>query len=293
MDPTISLTIDGISDVGSRRPNNEDAWWAGQTNAAPLFMVPGPCSLTLVPERAPILLMVSDGVGGSKAGEVASRLAVQTISEAIGRNPAVMNGSQSPGDAILAALGEADVAVKAKAAEPGFEGMGATLSILLFASSENAHWGQAGDSRIYVCRSGKLRQISRDHSPVSRMRQRGEITEAEARRHSQRNEIDQSLGNPDSPFLPECGTCDVLAGDVFLVCSDGLNDGLWDYEIEKSLAGVRSPSHVRPTVRRLVNAANHASGRDNITALVALVGKAAPGRAASQGQSFLRSLFRQ
>ena len=293
MDFKFSLTIDGMSDLGSRRPNNEDAWWAGQTNADHLFMVPGPSALTLAPERAPILLLVSDGVGGAKAGEVASQLAVQTIAGALSLNPGVVNGSQSPGEAILGALEEADRAIKAKAAEPGFEGMGATISVLMLLNSENAYWGQAGDSRIYVVRGGALRQISRDHSPVSRMRERGEITEAEARRHPRRNEIDQSLGNPDSAFLPECGTCEILPGDIFLVCSDGLNDGLWDFEIAKSLAAVKSPSDVTPTVKRLVDAAKHASGRDNITAVLALIGKALPDRAKSQSRSLWRRITRQ
>ncbi len=277
MPPKISLCIDGQTDVGNRRPNNEDAWWAGQAGAAHAFMAPGPQPLSLAPGAAPVLVIVSDGIGGSQAGEVASRMAVQAMSAALGGPQAAPAGPGPTAEAILAAMAEADRAIKARAAEPGFEGMGATLSLLCFPGAGAATWGQAGDSRIYVSRAGKLRQVSQDHSPVGRMRQRGEITEAEARRHPQRNEIDQSLGNPDGPFAPEAGSEQVLPGDVFLVCSDGLNDGLWDHEIEKVLAGVRSPSDVRPAVRRLVEAAKSGSGRDNITAVVALAGPPEPG----------------
>ncbi len=149
----------------------------------------------------------------------------------------------------LAAIHAADAAVKLRGSERGFEGMGATLSLLCI-GARNALWGQAGDSRIYICRRGKLRQISRDHSPVGRMRQRGEITEAEARRHPSRNQIDQSLGNNEAEFVPEMGGEEVHPGDVFLVCSDGLSDGLWDHEIEVLLGAVRAPLDVRPAARQ-------------------------------------------
>jgi len=154
--------------------------------------------------------------------------------------------------------------------------MGATLSLLCFPTADVAFWGQAGDSRIYVYRDGKLRQFSHDHSPVGRMRQRGEITEAEARRHPLRNQIDMSLGNTGRTFRPETGTEPAFRGDVFLLCSDGLSDGLWDHEIEKLLAGVHAAADVRPTIQELVAAAKQASGRDNITAVIALVENVAP-----------------
>jgi protein phosphatase len=121
-----------------------------------------------------------------------------------------------------------------------------------------------------------LRQISRDHSPVGRLRQEGRISEAAARRHPLRNQIDQSLGDPSSHFQPDTGIEKIHPGDVYLLCSDGLNDGLWDREIEEILAGVRTMADVRPAVQLLVGSAKKASGRDNITAVLALVGGAAP-----------------
>ena len=149
--------------------------------------------------------------------------------------------------------------------------MGATLSLLCFAGRTEACWGQLGDSRIYVCREGRLRQISRDHSPVGRLRQEGKISEAEARCHPLRNQIDQSLGDPSKECRPDIGIESIRPGDVYLLCSDGLNDGLWDQEIAEILAKVRTMADVRPAVRRLVGLANLASGRDNITAVLALV----------------------
>ncbi len=273
MEAGFSLCIDGLTDIGVRRQNNEDAWWVGQLPGESRSMEAGaaPLQLTVGGASGPALLLVSDGVGGANAGEVASQMAVTLISAELGRRVAELGAAGPAQAAILAGLQVADEAIKAKATAPGFDGMGATLSLLCFGGNGAAFWGQAGDSRIYVFHRGHLRQISRDHSPVGRLRQEGKITEEEARRHPQRNQIDQSLGDPSKPFQPDTGVERVHPGDVFLVCSDGLSDGLWDREIEQGLAGVRSAADVRPVAQKLVADAKQASGRDNITAVVALV----------------------
>lgn len=272
MESKTLLNVDGLSDIGNRRQNNEDAWWAGQLGREHATMEAGPAPLRLRNEEAPVLLIVSDGVGGANAGEVASQMAITLISGELSRKPkAWAEPKESVAAAILAAMNAANAAITAKSAEPGFDGMGATLSLLCFAGGALVHWGQAGDSRIYQCRRGILRQISRDHSPVGRMRQQGKITEAEARQHPLRNQIDQSLGDPNNPFRPDTGTEETRAGDIFLLCSDGLSDGLWDHEIQEVLAHVQTAADVRPALQKLIANAKQASGRDNITAVVALV----------------------
>jgi protein phosphatase len=273
MDPELALHFDGLTDIGVRRLNNEDAWWIGELGKSHCFMEPGQAALraTLGSEGSAALLLVSDGVGGANAGEVASQMAVNSISEELGRALPTLVDARTMRRAVLASLHVANTAIKAKAAVPEFDGMGATLSMLCFAGKEEACWGQVGDSRIYVFREGRLRQISRDHSPVGRLRQEGKISEAEARHHPLRNQIDQSLGDPSNLFQPDSGIEKICPGDVYLLCSDGLSDGLWDREIEEILAGVRSMADVRPAVQRLVGRAKQASGRDNITAVLALV----------------------
>ena len=294
MDPKLPLHIDGLTDIGVRRLNNEDAWWIGELGGPHCFMEPGPVPLCVNLEvggpRA--LLLVSDGVGGANAGEVASQMAVSLISGELNRVRAALGEARAAREAILAALLAANTAIKDKAAAPEFDGMGATLSLLCFVGTAEACWGQAGDSRIYVCRQGRLRQISRDQSPVGRLRQEGKISEAEARHHPLRNQIDQSLGDPSSLFQPDSGIERVGPGDVFLLCSDGLSDGLWDREIEEVLAGVRVPADVRPAVQRLVGGAKKASGRDNITAVLALVENTAAGVASARTGLWRRLLRR-
>ena len=271
MSKSILLCLDGLSDTGNRRKNNEDSWWAGQLGGESACQEPSSSPLAINLQESPALLIVSDGVGGANAGEVASKMTVTTISSALAEKVADL---RLP-DGIIALLEEVlkstNQAIATKSAESGFEGMGATLSLVMLANDGKAYWAQAGDSRIYLCRKGKLRQISRDHSPVGRMRQKGLITETEARVHPLRNQIDQSLGDPNNEFIPEFGVESILERDVFLLCSDGLSDGLWDREIEQQLAQVHSPKDVRATTGKLIEKAKAASGRDNITAVVAIV----------------------
>jgi protein phosphatase len=296
MDPKSPLHIDGLTDIGVRRLNNEDAWWIGQLGGSHCFMEPGPGPLHVLPgpAGAPALLLVSDGVGGANAGEVASQMAVNSISNELSRAAESLADARTARRAIIAALHAANSSIKAKAAAPEFDGMGATLSLLCFVDKAEACWGQVGDSRIYVCREGRLHQISRDQSPVGRLRQEGKISEAEARRHPLRNQIDQSLGDPSGQFQPDSGIEKIHPGDVYLLCSDGLSDGLWDREIEDILAGIRAPADVRPAVQRLVSRAKQASGRDNITAVLALVedGSAPADAADTMGVKWLRKVRR-
>jgi PPM family protein phosphatase len=295
MDSKLLLHIDGLSDVGLRRLNNEDAWWIGELGGTHCFMEPGPAPLHVIPRAggASALLLVSDGVGGANAGEVASQMAVNAVSSELIRAPAALADVETARQAILAAVRAANTAIIAKAEAPGFDGMGATLSLLCFIGDRKVCWGQLGDSRIYVCREGRLRQISRDHSPVGRLRQEGRISEAEARRHPLRNQIDRSLGDPSPLLRPDFGIESIQPGDVYLLCSDGLTDGLWDREIAELLDEVRTMADVRPAVQRLVSRAKHESGRDNITALLALVEDPAAPAAAQNWLVKARRLMRR
>ncbi len=291
MDAINPIHVDGLTDIGNRRHNNEDAWWAGQLGGRYFCMEPEAESLNLDVRAAPVLLLVCDGVGGANAGEVASQFAVNLIARELGGSAAQLTDDAAAPALIERVLHAAHHGILAKAREPGLDGMGATLSLLCLTAAGHANWAQAGDSRIYLCRAGRLRQLSRDHSPVGRLRQQGVITEAAARQHPQRNQIDLSLGDMINPFQPDIGREAIQAGDVFLVCSDGLSDGLWDRQIEQTLATVRAPADLRRAVRELVAEAKQASGRDNITAAAALAGVGAVADSTNARRGFWRNLI--
>jgi PPM family protein phosphatase len=254
--PTLMVHASGQTDVGVKRKNNEDAFGLGVVGTALLH--PGDV-LRFPVEKHGALLVVSDGLGGEKAGEVASRLAVATLHGELGGGTAPA-GEESLRRAFLAA----DQAVRAAGAlRKEHQGMGATLSAV-WLHPEGAWFGHVGDSRIYRWRDAELTQISRDHSPVGRMRQAGQINEEEARRHPYRSVIDQSLGGDPQVFAPDVGTIPLLPGDALLLCTDGLTDGVSDAEINAALGrlGTRTPARV---CADLVAAARKNSGRDNIT----------------------------
>jgi protein phosphatase len=294
MDKATVLHLHGLSDIGNRRQNNEDAWWAGQPGGAFASIEAVSAPLRLACDTNPVIAMVCDGVGGANAGEVASQMAVARLADEIRARRDVLVQTAAAGAALLAALQAADAAIKAKAAEPAFAGMGSTVSLLCFTAPGIAWWGQAGDSRIYRYHAGKLQQISRDHSPVGRMRQGGVISEEEARRHPMRNQIDQSLGDPVNSFRPDVASLEFAGGDVFLLCSDGFTDGLWEREVAEGLARVRGPSDLQAVVQDMVAQSKKASGRDNLTAVVCLVespaANPAPSFASAVGQRIRRWL---
>ena len=271
MDPDHFIHLFGQTDIGNQRQTNEDAWWAGQLGGSFASTEILGETLRLRCTVAPVLAVVCDGVGGANAGEVASQMAVSCIPAFLGSRQTALSIAGSAGDTLRASLQAADAAIKTKATLPGMSGMCTTVSLLCLVGTGFAWWGQAGDSRIYRYRRGQLKQITRDHSPVGRMRQDGVITEEAARRHPQRNQIDQSLGDQLNPFAPDVGSVNFQPLDVYLLCSDGLSDGLWDGEIAQIMDRVRSGADVRPAAEHLIAAAKQTSGRDNITAVVVFV----------------------
>jgi serine/threonine protein phosphatase PrpC len=250
------------TDAGRRRPNNEDSFWAG------LIETPNPGSNTL--------LIVSDGVGGASAGEVASRMAVDGAREILTQYVASRFPLNDHRSCIDATIREIDQRIRIASRRDGFGGMGATLS-LLWITDGMGWWGQAGDSRIYLLRKSVLRQLSRDQSPVGRLRADGALTEEQARVHPYRHLIDQCLGTEGESVEPEIDSIMIETGDVFLLCSDGLNEGLWDREISDGLLPVTVGLSPSEAAHRLVQRAKEASGRDNITALVAFFASSPPG----------------
>lgn len=222
------------TDTGRQRNANEDSFFV----------------------RAPIFV-VADGMGGAQAGEVASKAAADAFDVDLPEGPL----EQVLRETILAANRRIHELARA---DPSRAGMGTTLTAAIVdAVGEEVAIGHVGDSRAYRLRAGKLEQLTRDHSLVEEMRRKGQITDAQAEDHPQRSIITRALG-PEPEVEPDVQTVPAVAGDVFLICSDGLTTMLGEEQIAKLLTGASS---MGAAVRALVDEANRAGGRDNITAL--------------------------
>jgi len=214
---------------------------------------------------------VSDGMGGAKSGEFASRITVDRVTRLFPR--AFRLSATGMGMGFADVLGELITQIHDDLSRLGrsYEecaGMGATLS-LAWVTPEWLYFAHLGDSRIYYLPAGGgLTQVTHDHSHVGWLRRTGRINEREARTHPRRNALQQALGAGHQILDPHIGAVGHRPGDRFLICSDGLVDGLWDRRIEELLMETRNGDPEANHAQVLVNEAVEASGRDNTTAVV-------------------------
>jgi serine/threonine protein phosphatase PrpC len=217
-----------------------------------------------------LVFVVADGMGGAQAGEVASKAAAEAFDREL---------PQAPPERILRETIEtANRAIHERARnDPDLAGMGTTITAAIVdLESEEVAIGHVGDSRAYRLRGGKLERLTRDHSLVEEMRRKGQLTDAQAEDHPQRSIITRALG-PEPEVEVDLQTVPAQAGDVFLLCSDGLTTMLGDEQIARLLGRATS---MRAAARALVDEANRAGGRDNITVVAfQLEDAAAPARA--------------
>jgi serine/threonine protein phosphatase PrpC len=241
------------SEIGHARENNEDKFDFYEPDEEPLLAARGS------------VYLVCDGMGGHNAGQIASELAAKQFLHAYYH----LGGTAQ--EAARHAILQAHHYIAEMASKiPSRYGMGTTLTALILKQDEGilAH---VGDSRCYRLREGVFEQLSRDHTLVARLVEQGIITPEQAKYHPQRNVIRQAVGvaDPSEPLEPDIETFALQAGDLYLLCSDGLTDMVDDAEIEATLRD-------EPPTRaawRLVDRALANGGRDNIT--VALVRVAA------------------
>ena len=242
----IKVLSASATDVGLRRINNEDACLA-------------------LPELG--LFALSDGMGGAAAGEIASKYFIDTVSEVFINQSQVSLSEESLCILVQDAFRLSNQRIISHATEhPNDQGMGCTGELLIF-HADRYLIGHVGDSRIYLFREGKLRQITKDHSLVQLQVDQGIITSEEARMHPMKNIILRALGS--NPAL----SLDIIKGtvqlnDMFLLCSDGLSDMVVDARIQYALASTET---VEYKAQSLINAANSAGGKDNITVILCLV----------------------
>ncbi|ATC65029.1 protein phosphatase [Nibricoccus aquaticus] len=264
--PVPRLNWSGLTDVGKVRTNNEDSFLgiAFDGHEVRYLGKIGESSMA----STDFVFAVSDGMGGANSGEFASRIAVDKITRLLPKGFRLSAQGMSSGFPDL--IGELFSAIHRDMIKMGqaYEecaGMGATLSLCWF-TPEWMYFGHLGDSRVYYLpKNGPMTQVTHDHSQVGWMRRNGQLNEREARFHPRRNALQQALGAGHQFIDPHIGAVGYQTGDRFLICSDGLIDGLWDHRIEDLL---RNPAEGQTPAQQLVTEAVAESGRDNTTAVV-------------------------
>ena len=253
-------TAAALTDRGRKRSSNEDAFGYSVEHG---------------------VYLVCDGMGGAAAGEIASSLAVEEVLRHVTERRELRNGEASGAIPQMAreAVVAANETIHARAQRnPRFSGMGTTLVGLLASLPEEDKrlWiFHVGDSRCYRLRRGSFQQCTNDHSFVEEQIRMGRMTREEAARSPWRNVITRVLGTQPS-VTPDVIETEVELGDLFLLCSDGLTHELSDEEIESVLntsARISGPDAVplEELCNRLIQAANKAGGRDNITCILVRV----------------------
>jgi protein phosphatase len=226
----------GKTDPGRKRRRNEDSYVC-----------------------EPPLFAVADGMGGAQAGEVASQLAAAALREGDG-------GDGEARDRVVALIQEANRRVWQRANEDASaSGMGTTVTAALVEPDGSVTFGHVGDSRAYILRGESLEQLTDDHSLVAELVRRGELSPQEAESHPQRSVITRALGT-DPDVDVDTFEVKALAGDVFLICSDGLSTMVDDETLRSTLAQNRAD--LDSAAKALVAAANRGGGEDNITAVL-------------------------
>jgi PPM family protein phosphatase len=221
-----------ITDTGRKRRRNEDAYVC-----------------------EPPLFAIADGMGGAQAGEVASRLAAAALRESGAKT---LGGERRISDLIQ----EANRRVYDRSStDPNTSGMGTTITVALV-ENDNVAFGHVGDSRAYLIRDGRMEQVTEDHSLVNELLKSGKLSREEAESHPQRSVITRALGT-DPDVDVDTFTIAAEAGDVFLLCSDGLTDMVGEGEILELVE--RNRDDLNSALKSLVKAANRSGGDDNIT----------------------------
>ncbi len=239
------MKIVGKTDIGMVRDTNQDA-----------FKI-------LALGQGAGLALVCDGMGGASGGDTASALAKQTIAEVVQRRYQDAMGAESVKIMVREAVMEANRKIYEAAQEtPELQGMGTTVVMVLLYQN-HAYVAHVGDSRLYIFREGMLEQLTKDHSFIQDLLDRGEISADEAKTHPGKNVITRAVGVQWDVEM-DLHVMELHSGDRLLLCTDGLSNGCSDERI----AGVLSDHSAEESVEELIRLANQSGGHDNITVVI-------------------------
>ncbi len=235
------MKIRGLTDIGNVRENNEDTFIIAPINDIEVFAV-------------------FDGMGGAQAGEVASKIAADTVMAELHRDLPTSASTPEVGCCLTRALQAAHRQIARTAREERLYGMGTTATVAVCASGY-LHVAQVGDSRAYLLRGNDLRQITRDQTVVQTLVDLGSLSEEQARNHPRSSCILQALGL--DKVTPVLTRHEVVHGDIVLLCSDGLSNMLSFETIRQTLLKAEDP------LATLIDLAKSEGGYDNITVVLA------------------------
>ena len=245
-------TVFGSTDIGRARDHNEDAILALGGEQSP----PG----------VDALLVVADGMGGHAAGEVASGMTIDQISERFGSAEFASVSTDSFEEVLRSLLQDVNRSVQSAGLDDDKRGMGTTCTLAAI-RDKRLYYAHVGDSRAYVFRDGELSQLTSDHSWVEEMVRAGSISREAARTHPNRNVITRAIGL-DVDVVVDTGSFELEDDDLVVLCSDGLNSMLSDEGIQ----GVIQLSSHDTVCVDLIESANNAGGHDNTSVTVAYLG---------------------
>lgn len=246
------IEIINVSDVGKRRPHNEDSTLCDLTNG---------------------VVILADGMGGYKAGEVASAIAVTTTHKKILEGLAKPIQQPTASDAQLSpeaiAVKNAVIHVnseiyKAAQTDPQCQGMGTTLVVVLF-HNNIATIAHVGDSRLYRIRQNVFSQVTKDHSLIQELIDRGIYTREEVLKNTPKNLVTRAVGI-EPEVIVDVADETVYPGDIYMLCSDGLNDMVDDEEVHLTLS--KYSANLAQAANELVRLANQKGGKDNISVVL-------------------------
>ncbi len=238
--PQIHLDWHGAMDVGRMQDHNEDYYFCYAIDDTGLFVV-------------------ADGMGGHDAGEVASKLAVETVCKEMREGA---ERQMDPLTLIKHSVLEANRAVIREGVSKG-SNMGTTLGVV-FVTGESAYIGSVGDSRVYWIESDSIRQVTEDHSLVAKLAAVGKLTKEEVRNHPKSNLLYRTIGSEEE-LAVDTFQVDVKKGGCLLLCTDGLWGEVTDEDIHRVCVTERNAKSV---CARLIQMANENGGKDNITAVM-------------------------
>ena len=233
------------TDIGKAREKNQDYYYISQENEEPKIYI------------------LADGMGGYKGGEVASKLATDSVKKYIQSNfDSIIKDKESILKLIASAVEYANMVVYEKSKETQeLEGMGTTLEVCLIYNNK-AYIGHVGDSRVYRIRNEVIRKLTKDHSYVQQLIEDKKITREEAKTHPKKNMITRALGC--TPYVePDLRARNFEKGDIFILCSDGLTNMVDEKQIYEIIK-----KDIQMAAERLVDEANQAGGYDNITVII-------------------------